>query len=46
MAQSFDKMDTIRNSTEGEIMTVTVYTKPDCVQCNATNRALDKQGVD
>src|SRR6476620_11230058 len=26
-------------------MTVTVYTKPACVQCNATYKALDKQGV-
>lgn len=26
--------------------TVTVYTKPACVQCNATYKALDKQGVD
>lgn len=26
-------------------MTVTVYTKPGCVQCNATYRALDKAGV-
>lgn len=26
-------------------MTVTVYTKPACVQCNATYRALDKAGV-
>ena len=25
--------------------TVTVYTKPACVQCNATYKALDKQGV-
>ena len=25
--------------------TVTVYTKPACVQCNATFRALDKQGT-
>jgi len=24
---------------------VTVYTKPACVQCNATHTALDKQGV-
>lgn len=24
---------------------VTVYTKPACVQCNATYKALDKQGV-
>ncbi|MGD9622359.1 MAG: glutaredoxin-like protein NrdH [Mycolicibacterium sp.] len=27
-------------------MTVTVYTKPACVQCNATYRALDRQGID
>ena len=26
-------------------MTVTVYTKPACVQCNATYKALDKQGL-
>lgn len=26
-------------------MTVTVYTKPACVQCNATSKALDKQGI-
>ena len=26
-------------------MTVTVYTKPACVQCNATYKALDKVGV-
>lgn len=26
-------------------MTVTVYTKPACVQCKATYRALDKAGV-
>lgn len=25
--------------------TVTVYTKPACVQCNATYRALDRQGI-
>lgn len=24
---------------------VTVYTKPSCVQCNATYRALDSKGV-
>jgi len=24
---------------------VTVYSKPSCVQCNATYRALDKQGI-
>ncbi|WP_067658400.1 glutaredoxin-like protein NrdH [Nocardia harenae] len=27
-------------------MTITVYTKPACVQCNATYKALDKAGVD
>lgn len=27
-------------------MTITVYTKPNCVQCNATYRALDKQELD
>ena len=25
---------------------VTVYTKPSCVQCNATYRALDAKGID
>ncbi|HLS00947.1 MAG TPA: glutaredoxin-like protein NrdH [Beutenbergiaceae bacterium] len=27
-------------------MTVTVYSKPACVQCDATYRALDRYGVD
>ena len=27
-------------------MSITVYTKPQCVQCRATKRALDKQGLD
>ncbi|WP_028245320.1 glutaredoxin-like protein NrdH [Pseudoclavibacter soli] len=27
-------------------MAVTVYSKPACVQCNATYRALDKRGID
>lgn len=27
-------------------MTITVYSKPACVQCNATYRALDKLGAD
>jgi glutaredoxin-like protein NrdH len=31
---------------EGHQLTVTVYTKPACVQCNATYKALDKAGVD
>lgn len=25
--------------------TVTVFSKPSCVQCNATYRALDKKGI-
>ena len=25
---------------------ITVYTKPSCVQCNATFRALDARGID
>ncbi len=27
-------------------MAVTVYTKPSCVQCNATYKALDKKGIE
>lgn len=27
-------------------MAITVYTKPSCVQCNATYRALDAEGID
>ena len=27
-------------------MTVTAYTKPSCVQCNATYRALDSKGIE
>lgn len=26
--------------------TITVYSRPDCVQCNATYRALEKKGID
>ena len=26
-------------------MSITVYSKPACVQCDATKRALDRQGV-
>lgn len=26
-------------------MSITVYTKPDCVQCNATYKALDNAGI-
>jgi len=27
-------------------MSITVYSKPGCVQCTATTRALDRQGTD
>lgn len=27
-------------------MTVSVYSKPSCVQCSATYRALDRQGIE
>lgn len=27
-------------------MSITVYSKPSCVQCDATYRALDKHGID
>ena len=26
-------------------MTITIYSKPACVQCNATYKALDKAGI-
>jgi glutaredoxin-like protein NrdH len=29
-----------------EKMNVTVYSKPACVQCTATTRALDRQGIE
>jgi glutaredoxin-like protein NrdH len=35
-----------RAENEGKTMTVTVYTKPSCVQCNATYRALDSKGIE
>ncbi|EEJ53181.1 glutaredoxin [Mobiluncus mulieris 28-1] len=27
-------------------MSIIVYTKPNCVQCNATKRTMDKHGLD
>jgi len=30
----------------GKNMSITVYTKPSCVQCNATYRALDAKGIE
>jgi len=31
---------------KGAFMNITVYTKPACVQCTATYRALDKAGIE
>lgn len=31
---------------EGQNMATTVYTKPSCVQCTATYRALDSKGIE
>jgi glutaredoxin-like protein NrdH len=31
---------------KGPIMAITVYTKPSCVQCTATYRALDSKGIE
>ena len=31
---------------KGSAMTVTVYTKPSCVQCTATYRALNAKGIE
>ena len=31
---------------EGQNMAITVYTKPSCVQCTATYRALDNKGIE
>ena len=39
----------IRDVNEGKRrvdMAITVYTKPSCVQCNATYRALDSKGIE
>ena len=33
-------------SGKGKTMAVTVYTKPSCVQCTATYRALDSKGIE
>ena len=33
-------------TTGAEAMTITVYSKPACVQCTATTRALDARGLD
>jgi glutaredoxin-like protein NrdH len=38
------KFLTFRKGAASE-MSITVYTKPACVQCSATYKALDKQGL-
>ena len=35
---------TLHESQETD-MAITVYSKPNCVQCSATRRALDKAGL-
>jgi len=43
----FDRMKSIKNHRQGGMkMAITVYTKPACVQCNATYRAFDKAGIE
>ena len=34
-----------REKVRGTLKVVTVYTKPQCVQCNMTYRALDAKGI-
>ena len=42
--QSVIKFPTFRKGAVSQ-MSITVYTKPACVQCTATYKALDKEGV-
>lgn len=35
-----------KEKVRGTSMTITVYTKPSCVQCTATYRALDSKGIE
>lgn len=35
-----------KEKVRGNRMTITVYTKPSCVQCTATYRALDSKGIE
>ena len=43
--QSLRRAEAVTSTKGTGTMTVTVYTKPACVQCNATYRALDKKGI-
>ena len=40
------KNEHLPTTLKGQTMSITVYSKPMCVQCDATYRALDKQGLD
>jgi glutaredoxin-like protein NrdH len=42
--QSVIEFPTFRKGAVSQ-MSITVYTKPACVQCTATYKALDKQGI-
>ena len=46
MSVLFDKINAIEIDSKGEVMTVTVYSKPDCDQCNATYMQFDKAGIE
>lgn len=39
------RMTTMKKADHAAESTVTVYTKPDCVQCDATKRTLNKHGI-
>lgn len=42
----YSRINSIANRTQGDKMKITVYSKPSCVQCNATCRALEKEGIE
>lgn len=46
MTTLFDKINAIRIDDKGEVVTVTVYTKPGCDQCKATYVQFDKAGIE
>ena len=44
--EAYREGNTAPGGPQEDTMRVTVYTKPDCMQCTATMRALDKAGLD
>ncbi len=46
MSVLFDKINAIEIYSKGEVVTVTVYSKPECDQCNATYLQFDKAGIE